>query len=104
MLNIKTEIATMNKPISDDYLLKAAEERMEHFQPDDVISQSDILRELGITEEELNSIDVEIEGDERNDTVQTDRAIHDAEQEFVAEGILFDARETLDSLRKKYLA
>lgn len=77
---------------------------MEHFQPDDVISQSDILRELGITEEELNSIDVEIEGDERNDTVQTDRAIHDAEQEFVAEGILFDAREALDSLRKKYLA
>lgn len=36
------------------------------------------------------------------DTVQTDRAISEAEQEFSAEGVLLDAKEALASLRRKY--
>lgn len=35
-------------------------------------------------------------------TVETDKAIWEAEREFVADGILLNARETLSSLRKKH--
>lgn len=36
------------------------------------------------------------------ETARTDAAISEAEQEFAADGVLLDARETLSSLRRKY--
>ncbi len=40
--------------------------------------------------------------EERIETARTDAAISEAEQEFAADGVLLDARETLSSLRRKY--
>lgn len=36
------------------------------------------------------------------ETVQTDRAIWEAEEEFAKDGILMDAREVLPALRRKH--
>lgn len=40
--------------------------------------------------------------EEMIDTVKTDAAINEAEQEFTADGVLLEARETLYSLRRKH--
>lgn len=40
--------------------------------------------------------------DELLETARTDAAISEAEAEFEKDGVLFDARETLTSLRRKY--
>ena len=40
--------------------------------------------------------------EEMIETAKTDVAISEAEQEFAADGVLLDARETLSSLRRKY--
>ena len=40
--------------------------------------------------------------EEMIETARTDAAISEAEQEFAADGVLLDARETLSSLRRKY--
>ncbi len=40
--------------------------------------------------------------DEMIETLQTDAAIHEAEKEYAADGILMDAREALSSLRRKH--
>ena len=40
--------------------------------------------------------------EEMIETARTDAAISEAEQEFAADGVLLDARETLSSLRGKY--
>ncbi len=40
--------------------------------------------------------------EEMIETVQTDRAISEAEKEYVADGVLLDAQETLSSLRRKH--
>lgn len=36
------------------------------------------------------------------ETAKTDRAIDEAEKEFAADGVLLDAKESLDSLRRKH--
>ncbi len=41
--------------------------------------------------------------DELIETVQTDLAIQEAEKEFQENGILLDARETLNTFRRKHL-
>ena len=43
--------------VNDARLLAVATERMEHFDPKSVISAEDLYAELGITEEDLDSID-----------------------------------------------
>ena len=40
--------------------------------------------------------------EEMIETARTDAAISEAEQEFAADGVLLDDRETLSSLRRKY--
>lgn len=40
--------------------------------------------------------------EEMIETARTDAVISEAEQEFAADGVLLDARETLSSLRRKY--
>lgn len=40
--------------------------------------------------------------EEMIETARTDAAISEAEQEFAADGVLLDARETLSSLQRKY--
>ena len=48
--------------VNDARLLAVATERMEHFDPKSVISAEDLYAELGITEEDLDSIgEVEFE-------------------------------------------
>ena len=41
--------------------------------------------------------------DELIETMQTDLAIQEAEKEFQENGILLDARETLNTFRRKHL-
>lgn len=41
--------------------------------------------------------------EEMLETADTDRAINEAEAEFVSDGKLYDAKETLGSLRRKHL-
>lgn len=40
--------------------------------------------------------------EEMMETVQTDAAIREAEREYADEGVLYDAREALTSLRRKH--
>ena len=40
--------------------------------------------------------------EEMIETARTDAAISEAEQEYVADGVLLDAREALSSLRRKH--
>lgn len=47
--------------INDAQLLALATERMAHFDPDKLISQEEIDKEFGFTEEDLADIDVDIE-------------------------------------------
>ncbi|MCD7784410.1 MAG: type II toxin-antitoxin system Phd/YefM family antitoxin [Oscillospiraceae bacterium] len=47
--------------LEDAKLLAIATERMAHFDPDKLISQEEIDREFGFTEDDLADIDVDIE-------------------------------------------
>ena len=47
--------------LSDYILLSEAEERMAHSDRKDNLSHDEVMRELGITQDELDDIDVEIE-------------------------------------------
>ena len=47
--------------LSDYILQEEAEARMAHFDPKESMSQKEVMESLGITDEELNEIEVEIE-------------------------------------------
>lgn len=47
--------------LSDYMVQEEAERRMAHYNPEESLSQEDMMKELDITAEELDGIDVEIE-------------------------------------------
>ena len=47
--------------LSDYRLLLEAQRRMEHFDRADVKTQDEVMRELGLTDADLDDVDVEIE-------------------------------------------
>ena len=47
--------------LSDYILQEEAENRMTHFNPHETMSQKEMMESLGITEEDLGDVDVEIE-------------------------------------------
>lgn len=47
--------------LSDYIMLEEARERMAHYDPDDCKSKDALMEELGITVDDLDSVDVEIE-------------------------------------------
>jgi PHD/YefM family antitoxin component YafN of YafNO toxin-antitoxin module len=47
--------------LSDYILLEEAENRMAHFDPKETISQTEMMESLGITDADLDEIEVEIE-------------------------------------------
>ena len=47
--------------LSDYVLLEEAESRMAHSNPDEILSQEEVMELLSITEEALNDVEVEIE-------------------------------------------
>lgn len=47
--------------LSDYILLSEAEDRMANYNPKDNLSHEAVMNELGITRDELDSVDVEIE-------------------------------------------
>lgn len=47
--------------LSDQILLEEAESRMERYTPQDTMTRQEIMESLGITQDELDGVDVEIE-------------------------------------------
>ncbi len=47
--------------LSDYILQEEAEARMEHFDPDETMSQQEVMDSFGITAADLNDVEVEIE-------------------------------------------
>lgn len=47
--------------LSDYVLLEEAEERMAHYDPKETLSQEEMMESLGISQDDLADIDVEIE-------------------------------------------
>lgn len=47
--------------LSDFILREEAEERMEHYNASDNMTQEQIMQEFGITQSELDAVDVELE-------------------------------------------
>ena len=52
---------TLMEMLSDYVLLEEAESRMAHSNPDEILSQEEVMELLSITEEALNDVEVEIE-------------------------------------------
>lgn len=47
--------------VSDYLLQEEAESRMAHYDPDESVSQEELMRELGVSAADLDEIEVEIE-------------------------------------------
>lgn len=47
--------------LSDSIMLEEAESRMAHYNPEESLSQEDMMKALGITEEDMDGIEIEIE-------------------------------------------
>ena len=47
--------------VSDYLLQEEAESRMAHYNPDESVSQEELMRELGVSAADLDEIEVEIE-------------------------------------------
>lgn len=47
--------------LSDYIMQEEAENRMAHYNPEETISQKDMMKELGLTKADLNDVEVEIE-------------------------------------------
>lgn len=47
--------------LSDYLLQEEAESRMEHFNPEETLSREEVMESLGITDEDLDQVDIEIE-------------------------------------------
>lgn len=87
------EYSASNEDVSDYLLLSEAEKRMAGNDDSENISHEQMLKELGITEKELDSIDVEIE--------YIYSELQAAEKQ-VKQGKVLDADESLAQIKKKY--
>ena len=87
------EYSASNEDVSDYLLLSEAEKRMAGNDDSENISHEQMLKELGITEKELDGIDVEIE--------YIYSELQAAEKQ-VKQGKVLDADESLAQIKKKY--
>ena len=87
------EYSASNEDVSDYLLLSEAEKRMADNNDSENISHEQMLKELGITEKELDGIDVEIE------YIYSELA---AAEKQVKQGKVLDADESLAQIKKKY--
>lgn len=87
------EYSASNEDVSDYLLLSEAEKRMAGNDDSENISHEQMLKELGITEKELDSINVEIE--------YIYSELQAAEKQ-VKQGKVLDADESLAQIKKKY--
>mgnify|MGYP000100890817 FL=1 len=87
------EYSASNEDVSDYLLLSEAEKRMAGNDGSENIFHEQMLKELGITEKELDSIDVEIE--------YIYSELQAAEKQ-VKQGKVLDADESLAQIKKKY--
>lgn len=87
------EYSAHNEDVSDYILLSEAEKRMADNNDSENISHEQMLKELGITEKELDGIDVEIE------YIYSELA---AAEKQVKQGKVLDADESLAQIKKKY--
>ena len=79
--------------LTDYFLLSEAEKRMADNNDSENISHEQMLKELGITEKDLDGIDVEIE------YIYSELA---AAEKQVKQGKVLDADESLAQIKKKY--
>ena len=56
-----TQYESLMEMLSDYMLYTEAETRMASNNPDENVSQEDLMKELGISQEDLDDVDVEIE-------------------------------------------
>lgn len=87
------EYSAGNEDVSDYILLSEAEKRMADNNDSENISHEQMLKELGITEKDLDGIDVEIE--------YIYSELQAAEKQ-VKQGKVLDADESLAQIKKKY--
>ena len=87
------EYSASNEDVSDYILLSEAEKRMADNDDSENISHEQMLKELGITEKDLDGIDVEIED------IYSEL---EAAEKQVKQGKVLDADESLAQIKKKY--
>ena len=87
------EYSASHEDVSDYLLLSEAEKRMAGNDDSENISHEQMLKELGITEKDLDGIDVEIE--------YIYSELQAAEKQ-VKQGKVLDADESLAQIKKKY--
>lgn len=87
------EYSAHNEDVSDYFLLSEAEKRMADNNDSENISHEQMLKELGITEKDLDGIDVEIE------CIYSEL---EAAEKQVKQGKVLDADESLAQIKKKY--
>lgn len=87
------EYSASNEDVSDYLLLSEAEKRMADNNDSENISHEQMLKELGITEKDLEGIDVEIE------YIYSEL---EAAEKQVKQGKVLDADESLAQIKKKY--
>lgn len=87
------EYSAHNEDVSDYFLLSEAEKRMADNNDSENISHEQMLKELGITEKDLDGIDVEIE------YIYSEL---EAAEKQVKQGKVLDADESLVQIKKKY--
>ena len=87
------EYSAGNEDVSDYILLSEAEKRMADNDDSENISHEQMLKELGITEKDLDGIDVEIE------YIYSEL---EAAEKQVKQGKVLDADESLAQIKKKY--
>ena len=87
------EYSAHNEDLSDYFLLSESEKRMADNNDSENISHEQMLKELGITEKELDSIDVEIE------YIYSEL---EAAEKQVKQGKVLDADKSLAQIKKKY--
>lgn len=87
------EYSAHNEDVSDYFLLSEAEKCMADNNDSENISHEQMLKELGITEKDLDGIDVEIE------CICSEL---EAAEKQVKQGKVLDADESLTQIKKKY--
>lgn len=87
------EYSASNEDVSDYILLSEAEKRMADNDDSENISHEQMLKKLGITEKDLDGIDVEIE------YIYSEL---EAAEKQAKQGKVLDADESLAQIKKKY--
>ena len=87
------EYSAHSEDVSDYFLLSEAEKRMADNNDSENISHKQMLKELEITEKDLDGIDVEIE------YIYSEL---EAAEKQVKQGKVLDADESLAQIKKKY--